>query len=163
MFKYYFPSVLKLLKVYEDVEKQPVQGENIRKTKKEIEHSAAEWSKTHDNGAILGGFSAAARYAPTVRYQKAEIYVEPQFVQEFVKDLELQPVNTGGNVVITIPHDETPCMYAKPVHDTLVTSPAQTVIDLLGDAGRGEEAAEAIMRREYPERTEDERRTEKGN
>ena len=97
----------------------------------EIEQSAAEWSKTHDNGAILGGFSAAARYAPTVRYQKAEIYVEPQFVQEFVKDLELQPVNTGGNVVITIPHDETPCMYAKPVHDTLVTSPAQTVIDLL--------------------------------
>ena len=129
----------------------------------EIEQSAAEWSKTHDNGAILGGFSAAARYAPTVRYQKAEIYVEPQFVQEFVKDLELQPVNTGGNVVITIPHDETPCMYAKPVHDTLVTSPAQTVIDLLGDAGRGEEAAEAILRREYPERTEDERRTEKGN
>ena len=36
---YYFPSVLKLLKVYEDVEKQPVQGENIRKTKKEIEDS----------------------------------------------------------------------------------------------------------------------------
>ena len=98
----------------------------------EIEQSAAEWSKTHDNGAILGGFSAAARYAPTVRYQKAEIYVEPQFVQEFVKDLELQPVNTGGNVVITIPHDETPCMYAKPVHDTLVTSPAQTVIDRWG-------------------------------
>ena len=28
-----------LLKVYEDVEKQPVQGENIRKTKKEIEDS----------------------------------------------------------------------------------------------------------------------------
>ena len=54
-------------------------------------------------------------------------------------------------------------MYAKPVHDTLVTSSAQTVIDLLGDAGRGEEAAEAILRREYPERTEDERRTEKGN
>ena len=39
LFKYYFPSVLKLLKVYEDVEKQPVQGENIRKTKKEIEDS----------------------------------------------------------------------------------------------------------------------------
>ena len=39
LFKYYFPSVLKFLKVYEDVEKQPVQGENIRKTKKEIEDS----------------------------------------------------------------------------------------------------------------------------
>ena len=26
--------------------------------------------------------------------KKPKIYVEPQFVQEFVKDLELQPVNT---------------------------------------------------------------------
>ena len=42
LFKYYFPSVLKLLKVYEDVEKQPVQGENIRKTKKEIEDLIAK-------------------------------------------------------------------------------------------------------------------------
>ena len=39
LFKYYFPSVLKLLKVYEDVEKQPIQGENIKKTKREIEDS----------------------------------------------------------------------------------------------------------------------------
>lgn len=39
LFKYYFPSVMKLFKVYQDVEKQPIQGENIKKTKKEIETS----------------------------------------------------------------------------------------------------------------------------
>ena len=39
LFKYYFPSVMKLLKVYQDVEGQPIQGENIKKTKKEIENS----------------------------------------------------------------------------------------------------------------------------
>lgn len=39
LFKYYFPSVMKLLKVYQDVEKQPIQGENIKKTKNEIENS----------------------------------------------------------------------------------------------------------------------------
>lgn len=39
LFKYYFPSVMKLLKVYQDVESQPIQGENIKKTKKEIETS----------------------------------------------------------------------------------------------------------------------------
>lgn len=38
LFKYYFPSVLKLLKVYEDVEKQPVQ-ERISGKQKEIEDS----------------------------------------------------------------------------------------------------------------------------
>lgn len=38
-FKYYFPSVMKLLNVYKDMEKQPVQGENIKKTRREIEES----------------------------------------------------------------------------------------------------------------------------
>ena len=37
LFKYYFPSVMKL--VYEDMEKQPIQGENIQKSKREIEES----------------------------------------------------------------------------------------------------------------------------
>lgn len=39
LMSYYIPSILKLLDVYENVEKQPVQGENIQKTKREIEDS----------------------------------------------------------------------------------------------------------------------------
>ena len=39
LFKYYFPSVMNLLNVYEDMEKQPIQGENIQKSKREIEES----------------------------------------------------------------------------------------------------------------------------
>lgn len=115
----------------------------------ELEQEISEWSAAHDNGAVLGGFSAAARYAPVVRYKKVDVYVEPQFFDEFIKDLDLRPVDSGGNVVITIPHDETPCMYARMLHGSYVTSPAQTVIDLLGNAGRGEEAADAIIRKEY--------------
>lgn len=115
----------------------------------ELEQKIAKWSVMHDNGAVLGGFSAAVRYAPTVRYKKVDVYVEPQFFDEFVKDLDLQSVSSGGNVVITIPHDETPCMYAKMINDSFVTSPVQTVIDLLGKAGRGEEAADAIITKEY--------------
>lgn len=120
-------------------------------TVSELEQEIAKWGITHDQGAVLGGFSAAARYAPTVRYKKINVYVEPQFVSEFVKDLDLQPVSSGGNVVITIPHDDTPCMFAQIIHGSLVTSPVQTVIDLLGDAGRGEEAADAVIMKEYPE------------
>lgn len=115
----------------------------------ELEQEIAEWSAVHDNGAVLGGFSAAARYAPTVRYKKVDVYVEPQFLDEFVRDLDLQAVSLGGNVVITIPHDETPCMFARMINGTLVTSPVQTIIDLLGNAGRGEEAADAILAKEY--------------
>ena len=115
----------------------------------ELEQEISEWSVSHDNGVVLGGFSAAARYAPTVRYKKIEVYVELQFFEEFVKDFDLQPVSSGGNVVITIPHDETPCMYAKMINASYVTSPVQTVIDLLENAGRGEEAADAIIAKEY--------------
>ncbi|MBQ9155913.1 MAG: 5-bromo-4-chloroindolyl phosphate hydrolysis family protein [Eubacterium sp.] len=36
---YYIPSILRLLSVYEDMEEQPIQGENIQKTMSEIEAS----------------------------------------------------------------------------------------------------------------------------
>ena len=121
----------------------------------ELEQLITEWNVSHDNGAVLGGFSAAARYAPTVRYKKIDVYVEPQFFDEFVKDMNLQPVSSGGNVLIIIPHDETPCMYAKMINGSYVTSPVQTVIDLLGNVGRGEEAADAIITKEYQEDRDD--------
>ena len=103
----------------------------------------------HDNSALLGSFSAAARYAPTVRYKKIDVYVEQQAFNEFIKDLELRLVESGGNVVITIPHDETPCMFFREVNGDYITSPVQTVIDLLGNPSRGEEAAEAIILKEF--------------
>ena len=34
---YYLPVTIKLLDAYEDMDRQPVQGENIRSSKKEIE------------------------------------------------------------------------------------------------------------------------------
>ena len=115
----------------------------------EIEQEIAKWSGKHDESAILGSFSAAARYAPTVRYNKVEVYVEQQYFDEFVRDLDLQMVNSGGNVIITIPHDETPCLYYRKINESFVTSPVQTILDLLGNSGRGEEAAEAIITKEY--------------
>lgn len=117
----------------------------------ELEQKISDWSLKHDYSALLGGFSAAARYAPTVRYKKLEVYVEQQAFNEFLLDMDLQPVSSGGNVVITIPHDETPYMFYREINRSVVTSPAQTVLDLLENAGRGEEAAEAIIAKEFKE------------
>ena len=58
-------------------------------------------------------------------------------------------MESGGNIVITIPHDETPCMFFREINGDYITSPAQTIIDLLGNAGRGEEAADAIILKEF--------------
>lgn len=117
----------------------------------ELEQKLSAWSLKHDKSALLGGFSAAVRYAPTVRYKKLEVYVEQQALNEFLLDMDLQPVSSGGNVLITIPHDETPYMFYREINGSLVTSPVQTVIDLLGNAGRGEEAAEAIIAKKFKE------------
>lgn len=117
----------------------------------ELEQKISDWSLKHDYCALLGGFSAAARYAPTVRYKKLEVYVAQQAFNEFLLDMDLQPVSSGGNVVITIPHDETPYMFYREINSSVVTSPVQTVLDLLGNAGRGEEAAEAIIAKEFKE------------
>lgn len=115
----------------------------------EIESEISKWSATHDNAAVLGSFSAASRYAPVVRYNKVNVYVNQQCLKEFTLDLDLQPVASGGNVIVTIPHDETPCLFSRKMLGSLVTSPVQTIIDLLGNSARGEEAAVAIITKEY--------------
>ena len=61
--------------------------------------------------------------------------------------------------MITIPHDETLYVREACSGDTLVL-PAQTVIDSLGMPEEGRGCRSAILRREYPERTEDERKKE---
>lgn len=116
-----------------------------------IEGGIAGWNDAHGATAVLGSFAAAVRYAPAVRYKKVHVYVEQQDFDEFVRDLELQPVTSGGNVAITIPHDETPCMYSRNISGDIVTSPVQTVLDLLTGSGRGEEAADAVIQKEFGE------------
>ncbi len=115
----------------------------------EIEQQIAKWNQSHDGSALLGGFSSAARYAPTVRYKKVDVYVEPQAFDEFIMDMDLQKVESGGNVCIIIPHDNTPCMFYQKIVDDLVVSPVQAILDLLGNAARGEEAADAIILKKF--------------
>ncbi len=64
---------------------------------------------------------------------------------KFEKDFDLKAVSFGGNIVVTIPHDETPCMFSQIINISIVTSPTQTVLDLLGVPSRGEEAANVII------------------
>lgn len=114
-----------------------------------IEAEIQSCNSLYGTNTALGSFSAAARYAPVVRYNKVYVYVEQRNLETLVRELDLQPVSSGGNVIITIPHDGTPCMFTRTINGDLVTSPVQTIIDLLGHKGRGEEAAEAIIQKEF--------------
>ena len=115
----------------------------------EFENNAAKWREKHGGVVCLGGFSAAARYAPTVRYSRAEVYVDYQDLSEFLKDMELKAVSSGGNVLVRLATDEVEWMYTREINGTSVTSPVQTILDLMDHPGRGAEAAEAIILKEF--------------
>lgn len=115
----------------------------------ELERQIQKWNNTHFQCAVLGGFSAAARYAPVVRYNKLSVYIKSQEIERFVQDLELKQVSSGENVSLIIPHDDTPLLYTRIINGNRVTSPVQTILDLLSGIGRGEEAVLAIIEKEF--------------
>lgn len=93
----------------------------------------------------LAGFSGAARLAPAVRYQRANVYVGSQ-IDEVAGALGLKPVTSGANVTLTEPYDDGVFIGASKIGETTVASPVQVYLDLLGSPGRGNEAAEALLR-----------------
>lgn len=93
----------------------------------------------------LTGFSAAARIAPSVRYQRAMAYVLGEQMQDLVEQLDIKSVTSGANVTILDPYDEG-VFYGSQLRNGLrLVSPVQMYLDLKSFRGRGEEAAEAIL------------------
>jgi len=92
----------------------------------------------------LTGFSGAARYSASVRYQRVMAYVlnDPEKIANI---LSLKDVSSGANVTLLSPIDEGVLFGARQINGIWIASPVQVYLDLLGSGGRGEEAAEAIL------------------
>lgn len=93
----------------------------------------------------LTAFSAAARYAPAVRYQRVYAYVSED-ISQLAQELELKPVESGANVTLIAPYDEGVFIGSTDKQGVQVASPIQSYLDLSQLRGRGEEAAEALLR-----------------
>lgn len=93
----------------------------------------------------LTGFSGAARFAPAVRYTRAMAYVY-NTREDVASLLNLKEVETGANVTLLGPYDEGVFYGTQKIEDIRIVSPLQIYLDLKGYRGRGEEAAEAILR-----------------
>lgn len=92
----------------------------------------------------LTGFSAAARYAPAVRYQRSMVFCQGN-PQRIAQELEAKPVSSGANLTLIQPYDEGIFYAARDRDGILTVSPIQTYLDLMSQAARGEEAAEALL------------------
>ena len=93
----------------------------------------------------LAGFSAASRLAPSVRYQRVMAYVLDK-MDQVVERVGLKPVASGPNVTLFEPYDEGVLDGSREVDGIRITSPVQTYLDLRGFRGRGDEAAEAVLK-----------------
>jgi hypothetical protein len=111
----------------------------------EIEAELARVCSTKDIGYALTGFSGAARFAPAVRYNRAMAYVS-NMPEDVVSMLNLKEVESGANVMLLGPYDEGVFYGTQVIDDIRIVSPLQIYLDLKNYKGRGEEAAEVLLR-----------------
>lgn len=114
------------------------------KTMAEIEADMAEICREQGITYALTGFSAAARYVPAVRYQRATAYVEEK-AYKVANLLSLKEVSSGANVTLLSPYDEGVMYGSRLIDGVQAAIPIQVYLDLLSMKGRGEEAAAVLL------------------
>ena len=111
----------------------------------ELEASLAQACQRKGWRYALTGFSGAARLTPTVRHFRAMTYFDGD-IRSLSEELKLEDASSGPNLTVLTPYDEGVFYGAAEREGVYLTSPVQIYLDLAGFRGRGEEAAEAILR-----------------
>ena len=112
----------------------------------EVEYRVGEVCQRDNIRYGLTGFSGSSRYAPAVRYQRAMAYILGD-IDVLTESLEIKPVESGFNVTLLEPYDESVLYGSQEIEGSRVVSSIQTFLDLKSLRGRGEEAAEALFER----------------
>lgn len=113
-----------------------------------LENRLKQLKRIMDIDAYLTGFSGGVRYAPVVRYNKVHVYIAPEDIQEAIRYLDLKEVSSGSNVVIMPLENDSYIKDCRIIDDSMVVSPLQVYLDSMQMKGRGEELAEAVLRKE---------------
>jgi hypothetical protein len=118
----------------------------------EAERKIAGWCADNAVRFALTGLAGAWRLAPDVRYQQSTFYVESKdnvdVVNDLVQHLGAKRVDSGANLVLVVPEDSFVLYQSRKIDDIDVASPVQLYLDLQKQPGRGEEAAQEILKRE---------------
>jgi hypothetical protein len=117
----------------------------------DIESTVARWCKRKHISYGLGEFAGAWRLAPMVRHKQATVVVRHDqamdVVRELQKELDAKTVESGSNLMLLDTTDEAVFFDARTVEDLQVLAPLQLYLDLKCQHGRGQEAADEILRR----------------
>lgn len=95
----------------------------------------------------LTSLSGAYEASPYVRPSTLEVYVrEKEHVEEISDVLNARPSEGRGNIRIVVPYDEGVFYDVRDIHGVKVVSDVQLYVDLKNYPGRGEEAAQVILK-----------------
>ena len=111
----------------------------------DIEEKLAKECRRNNVRYAFTSFSAAARYAPAVRYRKVTIYIE-SLVSRIAEESGLKPVTSGANVLLAEPYDEGVYYGCHDADGVVIASPVQVYLDLIHRKDRGREAAEMLRK-----------------
>lgn len=111
----------------------------------ECEYKLAEVCQSRKIQYALTAFSGAARFAPTVRYQRMTSYIvgDPDVLADI---LGWKRVSSGANVNLLIPYDEGVFIGVHEIDEVQIVTPIQIYLDLQETHGRGQEAAQNIRK-----------------
>ena len=98
--------------------------------------------------SFLTGLSGGVRYTPVVRYNKVHVYIAPENIQEAIRYLDMKEVNSGSNVVIFPLENDSYIKDYRVIDESAVVSPLQIYLDCMQIKGRGEEMADAVLKKE---------------
>lgn len=101
-----------------------------------------------DIDAYLTGISGGVCYVPVVRYNKVYMYIAPEDIQEAIVYLDLKEVSSGSNVIIMPLENASYIKDSRVIDKSMVVSSLQIYLDSMQIKGRGEEMAEAFLRKE---------------
>lgn len=110
-----------------------------------IELELAETCEKMNISYAFTGFSAGNRLAPLVKGQRVMIYVSRD-IDVLANNLGLKPVESGANIILIQPYDDGVLWNAESVGNLRVAEPIQVYLDLKQYPGRGEEAADFLIR-----------------
>ena len=114
----------------------------------DIEMKLSSMKKDMGINSYLTGIAGGVRYAPVVRYNKIQVYIAPEEIREAISYLKAKEVNSGANLVMLPLENDSYIKDWREIDGFAVVSPLQIYLDSMQLKGRGEEMAEAVLRKE---------------
>jgi hypothetical protein len=116
---------------------------SLERTPESLMRSVADAARGTSTRCAFTLMAGASKVAPYVRFEDVWVYVVEE-QEGWGRDLDLQPVDGGGNLVLLDPYDEGVLTHLQVVDGMNVVSNVQLYVDLYNHPGRGREQAEFL-------------------